>query len=359
MLHRKDCFWKLWRWHHCGVELHQSRRNIESVHRTHEESLQSFCDGQCPSQWISWWDYQDLEHFGISISMQNGEPEAVYKTNGSVNNLRPGEGKTVYAIVSRNIFYEIDTGSNKIVKCIKFNKHSITSFFCYENQLVFGNIENKILIYDLNTYDPEAPEVPFHLVRNLSIRSWLKAWVVGCWLLSFATTISTQDAMTERSESTNGPKWKRSKSWAATMTASSHFPSQITCSIPAVMITPFVHGTSRKWCKGYQKGTRWASKTSNPRSTKCTTALCSRTRRRNCLQRRRNDPSIHRQINEPYSTYLISYHYLSSSRWLNLLIIMLSEFKTPKSRKQMESANKSSTGIILPGISKTIKHSET
>lgn len=86
--------------------------------------------------------------------MQNGEPEAVYKTNGSVNNLRPGEGKTVYAIVSRNIFYEIDTGNNKIVKCIKFNKHSITSFFCYENQLVFGNIENKILIYDLNTYDP-------------------------------------------------------------------------------------------------------------------------------------------------------------------------------------------------------------
>jgi hypothetical protein len=81
-----------------------------------------------------------------------------------VNSIRAGEEKTIHAIVSRNIFYEIDMGSNKIVKCIKFNKHSISSFFCFENQLVFGNIENKILIYDLNSFDPEAPEVLLEIV---------------------------------------------------------------------------------------------------------------------------------------------------------------------------------------------------
>lgn len=199
----------------------------------------------------------------------------------------------------------------------------------------------------------------FYLVRNLSTRSWLKAWAVGSWLLSFATTIFTQDATTERSESISGRKCKKSKSLVAMTTASSRFPSLITCSIPEAMIIPSARGTSRKWCKGSQKGTQWASKTSNPRSTKCTMASCSRTRRRNCLPRRRNDPIHSSTNNRNTSNNLISYHYLSSLRWLILLIIMLSEFRTPKSRKNIESANKSSTAIILPGISKTIKHSET
>ena len=96
---------------------------------------------------------------GYSSLTQTGEPEAAYKTSGAVNALRPGENNNVYAVVSRNIFYDIDLTSHKINRCIKFNKHSITAFYCCDNQLVFGNIDNKLLVYDLDTFDPDAPEV--------------------------------------------------------------------------------------------------------------------------------------------------------------------------------------------------------
>ena len=56
----------------------------------------------------------------------------MYKTNGPVNCVRGGEEKKIYGIVGRNTFYEIDRGSNKIVRCIKFKKHSITNFYCAE-----------------------------------------------------------------------------------------------------------------------------------------------------------------------------------------------------------------------------------
>jgi len=70
-----------------------------------------------------------------------------------VNAIRQGDNKTIYAIVGRSIFYHIDTITNKIIKCIKFKKHSITSFFCQDDQLVFGNTENKVVVYDLKTFD--------------------------------------------------------------------------------------------------------------------------------------------------------------------------------------------------------------
>lgn len=105
------------------------------------------------------------------FSNQNGESQTVYKTSGPVNCLRQGEDKTIYAIVGRNIFYQIDRNTNKIIKCIKFKKHSISTFFCQENQLVFGNTENKILVYDLNAFDPENPDVINVLFRNLHRKS--------------------------------------------------------------------------------------------------------------------------------------------------------------------------------------------
>ena len=76
-----------------------------------------------------------------------------------MNSIREGEAGRVCAVVSRNIFYDIDLAGNFINKCIKFNKHSITSFICQDNQLVFGNIDNKLLVYDLQTFDPDQPDV--------------------------------------------------------------------------------------------------------------------------------------------------------------------------------------------------------
>ena len=75
----------------------------------------------------------------IVFFSQNGESDTVYKTSGPVNCLKQGEEKTIQAIVGRNIFYQINRNTNKIDKCIKFKKHSISSFFCHEEQLVFGN----------------------------------------------------------------------------------------------------------------------------------------------------------------------------------------------------------------------------
>jgi hypothetical protein len=95
----------------------------------------------------------------------------VFKTSGPVNAIRQGENKSIYAIVGRSIFYQIDTISNKIVKCIKFKKHSITAFFCHEEQLVFGNTENKVVVYDLKSFDPDNPDVPLLLSRSSRIRS--------------------------------------------------------------------------------------------------------------------------------------------------------------------------------------------
>lgn len=40
------------------------------------------------------------------------------------------------------------------MKCIKFSKHSVSQFFCKDDLLVFGNIENKLLVYDLKAFDP-------------------------------------------------------------------------------------------------------------------------------------------------------------------------------------------------------------
>jgi hypothetical protein len=87
-----------------------------------------------------------------------------------VSCLRQGEDKNIYAVVARNTFYQIDRGTNKIIKCIKFKKHCITQFFCFEDQLVFGSTENKILIYDLNAFDPENPDVNDALRRNSPIK---------------------------------------------------------------------------------------------------------------------------------------------------------------------------------------------
>lgn len=76
-----------------------------------------------------------------------------------MNSLRCDKDKRlIYAVVSRNVFYEIELATNKVVKCIKFNKHSITSFFCLDNLLIFGNIENKMLVYDLKTFEADTPD---------------------------------------------------------------------------------------------------------------------------------------------------------------------------------------------------------
>ena len=72
--------------------------------------------------------------------LQTGENITVYKTSGPVHLMRVGNDLTIQAVVNRNIFYEIDPKTSSIVKCIKFNKHSITSFFYEEERLVFGNI---------------------------------------------------------------------------------------------------------------------------------------------------------------------------------------------------------------------------
>lgn len=63
------------------------------------------------------------------------------------------------AIVNRNIFYQINPNGNSIMKCIKFQKHSITTFFYRDDLLLFGNIENKVLLYDLKDFNPENVEV--------------------------------------------------------------------------------------------------------------------------------------------------------------------------------------------------------
>jgi hypothetical protein len=60
----------------------------------------------------------------------------------------------IQAIVNHNIFYEINPNNNTIVKCIKFQKHSITTFFYKDELLLFGNIENKLLLYDLKQFNP-------------------------------------------------------------------------------------------------------------------------------------------------------------------------------------------------------------
>lgn len=83
----------------------------------------------------------------------------MYKTAGTVNLIVPGENNDIYAIVARNTFYQINIKTNAIVRCIKFSKHSISQFICKDNLLVFGNIENKLLVYDLNAFDPENPTV--------------------------------------------------------------------------------------------------------------------------------------------------------------------------------------------------------
>ena len=63
---------------------------------------------------------------GYSSLTQTGEPEAAYKTSGAVNALRPGENNNVYAVVSRNIFYDIDLTSHKINRCIKWEVRSMS-----------------------------------------------------------------------------------------------------------------------------------------------------------------------------------------------------------------------------------------
>lgn len=73
--------------------------------------------------------------------------------------MRISEEGNILAIVNRNIFYEINPTNNSISKCIRFQKHSITSFFYKDEKLVFGNIENRVLVYDLKDFDPEKAEV--------------------------------------------------------------------------------------------------------------------------------------------------------------------------------------------------------
>lgn len=100
-------------------------------------------------------------------NIENGEPISVYKTSGPVHCMRIGdENGNIQAIVNRNIFYEIDPNSNKIIKCIKFHKHSITTFLFKDDLLLFGNIENKVLLYDLKDFNPDTSDVNLSLFRN-------------------------------------------------------------------------------------------------------------------------------------------------------------------------------------------------
>lgn len=87
-------------------------------------------------------------------NIENGEAISVYKTSGPVHSMRIGkEDGNIQAIVNRNIFYEINPTSNTIVKCIKFQKHSISAFYYKDEQLLFGNIENKVLLFDLKQFN--------------------------------------------------------------------------------------------------------------------------------------------------------------------------------------------------------------
>ncbi len=83
----------------------------------------------------------------------------------------PGENDEIYAVVARNTFYQINIKTNAIVRCIKFSKHSISHFICRDELLIFGNIENKLLVYDLKAFDPENPTVIFfYKIRNSRLK---------------------------------------------------------------------------------------------------------------------------------------------------------------------------------------------
>jgi hypothetical protein len=82
----------------------------------------------------------------------------VYKLAGPVNMLRTA-GKEIYALANRNIFYQINYETNAVLKCIKFANNSLTSFIYHNDKLVFGNIENKIEMYDLSKFDANSTTV--------------------------------------------------------------------------------------------------------------------------------------------------------------------------------------------------------
>lgn len=83
--------------------------------------------------------------------------------------------------MGRNTFYQINIKTNSIVRCIKFSKHSISNFICRDDILVFGNIENKLMVYDLKTFDPENPTVMIVLIQKFEPKKLIEG--LGGWIL--------------------------------------------------------------------------------------------------------------------------------------------------------------------------------
>lgn len=147
-------------------------------------------------------------------NVDTGESIAVYKTSGPVHNLRIDEDSgSIQAIVNRNILYEINMSNNSVLKCIKFQNHSITSFFLKDDLMVFGNIENKLLVYNLANYNPESEEVHRFIFRNSNKTRSLKEWGDGLSPSNSTMIISSLGATTEKLESIVILKWWRSRNW--------------------------------------------------------------------------------------------------------------------------------------------------
>lgn len=81
--------------------------------------------------------------------------ELVYKMPGAVTAMRVNFLE-IHALVSRHIFYQINAQKKEVMRFIDFTFSSFSTFVMHEDTLYIGNIENKLDVFDLSAYDPNA-----------------------------------------------------------------------------------------------------------------------------------------------------------------------------------------------------------